>query len=72
MELVLLAVCSCKGGLGKERGGLEKVNFFHQSPSDIRNNSNLESITKTNRDIAREPAGGTSDAGTGYVNESGD
>lgn len=75
MELVLLAVCSswksCKVGFGF-RGGVagneEKVNFSHQSPSDISNNSNLESITKTNKDIAGESTAGTSDGGTGYVN----
>lgn len=42
-----------------------KVNFSHQSPSDINNKSNLESITKTNKDIAGESAAGTSDSETG-------
>lgn len=44
------------------------MNFSHQSPSDINDNSNLESITKINKDIAGESAAGTSDGGTGYVN----
>lgn len=51
------------------KGVVKKSQIFpHQSSSDISNNSNLESITKTNKDIAGESAGETSDTGTGYVN----
>ena len=39
-------------------GGVTKVNFSHQSLSDINNNRKLESITKTNKDIAGESAAG--------------
>lgn len=56
------------GGEGVVGFREEKVNFSHQSPSDINNNSNSESITKTNKDIAGESAARTSDGGTGYVN----
>lgn len=72
MGHVPLTVCSSWKGFWRGRGELgggakEKVNFSHQSPCDINDNSNLESITKINKDIAGESAADTSDGGTDTI-----
>lgn len=56
-------LCSTVALGGEESGAWEKLSFSHQSPNDMRNNSNLESITKINKDIAGESAARTQDGG---------
>lgn len=66
MGLALLTASLYKDITGGVSEG--EVFLFHQSSSDISNNSNLESITKTNKDDAGESAAGPSDWETAKAN----